>query len=301
MSAPFVTTIDLSISEKLRQGLLNQGFTLTQPAYTLYQAKKKGVSCTLYISGKLVVQGKESAAFIEFFLEPEILQTFTFRYDEPDAPLSVNDSSGRIGIDESGKGDFFGPLCIAGVYAEGDAVAELKKLGVRDSKELKDDQSLAVAKKIRAKYQHSIIKIGPTRYNELYDKFRNLNSLLAWGHATAIDNLVKETGCTNVIVDKFANERVVQQALERKGVEVDLTQRVRAESDLVVAAASILARAAFLEGLSALSREMEITLPKGGGSRTLSVGRQFIGRHGVEALPKVCKVHFKNYQSIVAR
>ena len=101
----FVTTIDVKIADKLMQDLVNQGFEITNPAYTIFLAKKKGISCTLYQSGKLMVQGKDMAEFLEFYLEPQILGTFKFTYQD----LTI-DTKARIGIDESGKGDFFGPL-----------------------------------------------------------------------------------------------------------------------------------------------------------------------------------------------
>lgn len=289
----FVTTIDLSLADKLKQGLIDQGFELTQPAHTCFSAKKKGVSCTLYTSGKLMVQGKEMATFIEFYLEPEILKATPFTYQDD------VDTNGRIGIDESGKGDFFGPLCIAGVFAEGDAVKQLKTLGVKDSKSLNDTTIVKIGRKIRADYAHHIVKINPLKYNELYDQFRNLNKLLAWGHATTIEQLVVATGCHDVIIDQFAAENVVLTALKRKQLEVSLTQRHRAEEDLIVAAASILARQAFIEGLESLGREFNLELPKGASSQTIRVGRTLVQKYGPDVLKRVAKMHFKTLDAIL--
>ncbi len=292
--ACFVASVDLSLAQKLKSDLEQMGFVLTTPQYTVFSAQKKGVSCTLYSSGKLTVQGKDKDDFILNYLEPEILNTFTYAYPE----LGV-DMQARIGIDEAGKGDFFGPLCIAGVQAAGEEkVKELLNLGVKDSKKLGDAAVLKMAKKIKETFPTSVVRIFPKTYNELYSKFKNLNRLLAWGHATAIEELVKKTGCKEVIIDKFGGEHLVIQAVAKKGIAIDLTQRVRAEEDVVVAAASILARAAFLEGLERLSRTFDTPLPKGANHGIVQAANAFVAKHGKEMLHEVAKLHFKTTEQI---
>lgn len=291
----FVAQIDLSIAKKLRTDLEEQGFEFTKPPYTVFAAKKKGVSCVLYESGKLMVQGKEMSAFMEFYIEPEILKSFIYTHAE----LNI-DQNARIGIDESGKGDFFGPLCVAGVYAEGKAILHLKEIGVKDSKLLSDEAIHKVARQICAEYEHHIIKINPLRYNELQKQFGNLNLLLAWGHATAIEQLVKSTDCHNVIVDQFAAEHTVINALHKKKLEVQLAQRHRAEEDLVVAAASILARHAFLNSLEKMRVEFDMNFPKGASKATIEAGRKFVREYGVENLGKVAKLHFKTTNEVLS-
>lgn len=297
MSSPFVATLDASRADKLKADLRSQGFELTMPPHTAFAGKKKGLSVTLYLSGKLVVQGKEMASFIEFYLEPEILQSFSYGYKEVLHSEDL-DLSPHIGIDESGKGDFFGPLCIAGVYGDKETITALQKIGVKDSKQLTDSMAGTLSKKIRACCPHHIVRINPPKYNELYGKFNNLNTLLAWGHATAIDALVVQTGCKTVVVDQFASKHVVENALKRKQLEVSLTQRHRAEADLVVAAASILARHAFLDGLARLGEDIGITLPKGASAQTVSVARQLLKKFGPEVFTKVAKTHFKTYREL---
>ncbi len=290
----YVIQFDLKLSETLRQGLERQEFSLSQPPYTLFQGKKKGLSVTLYASGKLVVQGKETKEFIEFYLEPEVLGTFSLGYAELDQDLSPH-----IGVDESGKGDFFGPLCIAGVYGDEETIPELEKIGVKDSKRLKDDAILKLAEKIRKKCPYHLVRIGPKRYNELYEKFGNLNLLLGWGHATVIENMMAKTGCSRIIIDQFAAEHVVETALRRKGQTAELIQRTQGERDLVVAAASILARAAFVEGLSQLEKEMKLKLPKGASAMTIESGRKLVAQYGSQILSHVGKLHFKTAQTIL--
>ncbi len=292
----FVTKIDLNLAAKLKNDLKEKGFVLSQPEHTLFCGKKKGVTLALYTSGKLVVQGKEKQEFIEFYLEPEILKNLSFTN-----PTVFLDKTARIGIDESGKGDFFGPLCIAGVFAQGEEVVALNKIGVRDSKEIGDKEIFVIAKQIRAQFATHIVRISPKKYNELYQKFGNLNHLLAWGHATCIEALQLKTGCQNVIIDQFAKESVVEGALKKKGISLNITQRTKAEEDTVVAAASIMARASFLEGLERMGKEYSFLFPKGAGSGVLKAGREFLTRSGETALREVCKEHFKTLDQILGK
>ena len=289
----FVAEIDLSLTEKLKEDLIDQGFILKPAPYALFSAQKKGISCTLYTSGKLTVQGKGMEDFIEFYLEPEILHTLTFSHPETQIDLKA-----RIGIDEAGKGDFFGPLCIAGIYADEQKIRELLSIGVKDSKRLTDKTILSLSIKIKQICPHSIIRLFPKKYNELYGKFRNLNRLLAWGHATAIAELVEKTHCKEVIIDQFASEHVVIQALEQKKLEVSLTQRHKGEEDPVVAAASILARAAFVDGIEKLEIEYGTPLPKGASAQVIDAGRKFVAKKGKEQLEYVAKLHFKTTQEL---
>jgi ribonuclease HIII len=207
--------------------------------------------------------------------------------------------SGHIGVDESGKGDFFGPLVVAACYVGPEHLAELE--GVRDSKKLTDKVALALAGKIRAVCPHSIIAIGPAKYNELYAKFRNLNSLLAWGHARAIENVLEVQPANLVISDQFASGGLaVKKALYEKGKGVEFRSMVRAEADIAVAAASILARAEFLRRLERLGEEFGMPLPKGA-TNVIATGKRFVAQHGPDALPNVAKMHFKTSGQVLAK
>ncbi len=295
----FVASIDLALAEKLRNDLETQGFVLSSPAYTVFSAQKKGISCTLYSSGKLTVQGKDMGEFIEFYLEPEILGTLSYTHGKEEL-LAKLDLSTRIGVDEAGKGDFFGPLCIAALKADEAEIKQLLELGVKDSKKMGDPIIIKTAIKLKERFAHSVITIYPKRYNEMYQSFQNLNQLLAWGHATAIEELSAKTGCSKALIDKFGGAYLVENALKRKKLTIDLVQRTHAEEDPVVAAASILARAGFLYGLSQLGKEVGIELPKGASSIVRAMGRQIFENQGVETLDKVCKKHFKTYAEVTS-
>ncbi|MBS0626228.1 MAG: ribonuclease HIII [Verrucomicrobia bacterium] len=289
----FTATIDIKLADKLQTDLVSQGFEIAKPPYTIFSAKKKGISCTLYESGKLTVQGKEMDPFIEFYLEPEILQEFKFSH--PEAHLNLVP---HIGMDEAGKGDFFGPLCIAAVYADGPGIQEMQKIGVRDSKMLSDDTILKLAQKIRTAFPYTLIRLFPKKYNELYAKFKNLNRLLAWAHTAALGDLSAKTGCKEAILDQFADKHVVGNFLKQKKLEINLEQRVKGEEDLVVAAASIVARAGFVEGMKTLSEEFGLELPKGANKRVIVAARAIVEQKGIEALSSAAKTHFKTMQEI---
>jgi len=206
----------------------------------------------------------------------------------------------RIGIDESGKGDYFGPLVVAAVFVDATTEGELALMQVRDSKKISDGRILEMAPDIKTICPHSIIAIGPQKYNELYAKIRNLNRLLAWGHAKALETLLERVSCVRAISDQFGDERLILNALQEKGRKIVLEQRTKAESDLAVAAASILARAEFLLRLKRLSDEVGTTLPKGASPAVELAARMVMKKHGQERLDSVAKLHFKTTQAVLA-
>lgn len=207
----------------------------------------------------------------------------------------------RIGIDESGKGDYFGPLVIAAVFVDATTHGELKLMEVRDSKKISDGRILEMAPDIKTICPHSVIAIGPQKYNELYAKIKNLNRLLAWGHAKALENLLERgVACERAISDQFGDERLILNVLQEKGRKIVLEQRPKAESDLAVAAASIVARAEFLLRLKRLSSEVGTTLPKGASPAVELAAKMIIKKHGRDRLGAVAKLHFKTTQSVLA-
>jgi len=206
---------------------------------------------------------------------------------------------GQIGIDESGKGDYFGPLVIAGVYVAREQEEPLRAAGVRDSKTLSDKQAATFAEQIRLLCPFTIVAIGPERYNSLHASFKNLNRLLAWGHARSIENLLEKVACDRVVADQFGDERFLKNALMAKGQAVTLIQKPRAEEEVAVAAASIIARAEFLRRLQELSTRYGVVLPKGASDLVITAGKEFVRRHGTEALGQVAKLHFRTTASVL--
>jgi ribonuclease HIII len=210
----------------------------------------------------------------------------------------MNSTPGQIGIDESGKGDYFGPLVIAGVYVSPDQEEQLRLAGVRDSKAVSDKKAANLSTQIRSLCPFTIVAIGPERYNNLHASFKNLNKLLAWGHARAIENLLEKVSCDRIVADQFGDERFLNNALMAKGKTVKLIQKPRAEEEIAVAAASIIARAEFLRRLQDLSTRYEVTLPKGASDLVITAGREFIRKHGAEALGQVAKLHFRTTEKV---
>jgi len=267
--------------------------------YARFAFESPKCNVVFYESGKLVVQGKGTQEFVEFVLEPEILQQVKLGYE---TVLNPNLLLPRIGVDESGKGDFFGPLCIAGVYVNEQIISAWKDLGVRDSKNISSDKKISeLAEKIRKTpgcVTDSVV-IGNEAYNRLYAKMKSVNTLLAWGHARVIENLLGKKYQMNpppvrAMSDQFAaSKSVLEKALMAGGREIEFVQRHKAEEDLAVAAASILARDEFVKGLAKLEKQFEMKLPKGAGKNVDEVAKQFVETRGAGELAKVSKLHFR--------
>jgi len=263
-------------------------------------------------SGKILVQGKDGklkTALQEWKQEAtsqSLQKNEQFQFAFADMPLQSLLQSpqfkgiARIGTDEAGKGDYFGPLVMGAVYINAQTETQLIKLGVGDSKLLSDIRILTLAEEIKKLCPHIIITINPKRYNEAYEKIQNLNSLLAWGYARALESLLEKVTCDHAIADQFGNEAVLQKALKQKGRQIKLVQMPHTEVDIAVAAASILARSEFVQQTVWLSIKMGIPLPKGASeSSIVTVGREIVTKHGKEALTEVAKFHFSITEKIV--
>lgn len=203
-----------------------------------------------------------------------------------------------IGVDESGKGDYFGPLVIAGVYGDKESKLALEKLGVMDSKALTDKKIRELAIKIKGLCPYNIVVVGNETYNSMYQKINNLNKLLAWGHARVIENLLGEVKCDYALSDQFGNESFIKNALMEKGRAIKLEQRPRAEENVVVAAASILARDQFLAKLQEMNQNYGMVFPKGASQGTIKAAKCFAEKFGKNELEKVSKLHFKTTNNI---
>jgi ribonuclease HIII len=283
----------------LENYLREDGFTFREVPYAKFAGEKNKTNVVFYTSGKLVVQGKGTQEFVEFVLEPKILQEVKLGYE---TVLNPELLAPRLGVDESGKGDFFGPMCIAGVYVNESVIAAWKDIGIRDSKNISSDRRIAELAEIIRKTPGcvtAVVPIGNEAYNRLYHTMRSVNKVLAWGHARVIENLMGNAGRMNpppirAISDQFAYDKaVVGKALMNLGRTIELVQRHKAEEDIAVAAASILARNEFVTRLSALCKQYEMTLPKGASAAVDAAAKEFIAKHGVENLPKVAKMHFR--------
>jgi len=293
----YTIVLNAELYPKLRKDLTEQGFDLKKTPYSFFTAVKNKLHVTLYKSGKLLIQGKDTPDFIQFYLEPVLLKRINFAYE--DVLNDIQTHEPRIGVDESGKGDYFGPLVVAGVYVDPEKEKVLSKLGVKDSKLINDKKIKVLREKIIELCPFSVVVIGPDRYNELYDKIGNLNRLLAWGHARVIENLLSKVNCDRVIIDKFGNNKFILDALMKRGKKIPVVQKVRAEEDISVAAASVLARGEFLRRIVRLSKEVEVKLYKGASKQVEEAAKELIQKHGVEILKKSAKMHFKTTKKVI--
>ena len=266
----------------------------------MFFAQKEKLSVAVYEKGpKVLLQGRGVEDFVKFTLEPEILREARLGYEEVHAPEMFEP---HFGVDESGKGDFFGPLVIAGVFVDRQSARQFLDLGVQDSKRIGSDARIhALAKQIRgiAREGSDVVAIGPARYNELYQKFGNLNGLLGWGHARVIENLLaRKPDCPRSLSDQFADARVIEKALLQQGQKIRIEQRPRAESDIAVAAASILAREAFINWLDRKGKELGVKLGRGGSETIKRAATAIVEKAGPQMLSKVAKVHFRTAHEV---
>jgi ribonuclease HIII len=213
----------------------------------------------------------------------------------PDDNTELEPSYPYIGTDESGKGDYFGPLVVAGVYTTPAVVSELTKLGIRDSKELSDNQIINFASQLKKMNQiaFDVVQISPEKYNTLYEKFGNLNRMMGWAHARVIENLLSKCDAGEVISDKFGNDKLILDALQEKGRTVKLTQVTKAERFTAVAAASIMARESVVKWFNSQSKKYKLDIPKGSSTDVEKFAKRFLEKYGEEVLKKMVKHHFK--------
>jgi ribonuclease HIII len=280
---------------KLSALLEKLGFEFSPKQWTIFFAQKNKLSVAVYEKGpKVLVQGRGVEEFVQFELEPKILGEAKLGYEEVHSPEMFQP---HFGVDESGKGDFFGPLVIAGVYVDPGIARKFVDAGVVDSKRIGSDARIrALADMVRASSLGLVetVLIGPAKYNELYEKFGNLNRLLGWGHARVIENLLaRKPGCLRSLSDQFADAGVIRASLLKHGRKIAIEQRPRAESDIAVAAASIVAREAFINWLDRKSKELGLRLQRGVSPGVKESARKLVEMNGPGALREVAKVHFR--------
>jgi ribonuclease HIII len=282
--------------------LLNMGnYKRKTVPHTVIAVEAQDCVVNLYTSGKCLVQGKGAEDFVIFFLEPNVLLSATVGYEELLNPDRV---SPHMGIDESGKGDFFGSLVASAVYVDPDLAHAMQDIGVKDCKQLTDKAVFFIGNKTRqllGPKRFALVAIGPEAYNRLYAKMRNVNTLLAWAHARCIENLLETVpDCPRAVADQFGAKQVIERALMKKGRSIKLEQRHKAESDIAVAAASVLAREAFLRGLGRLGETHGIQAHKGCSEQVKASAIELIKKSGPAILLKTCKCHFRTTDQVLA-
>lgn len=286
--------------QELEQILRESAHPTKKVPYTRFAIEGPDFNVSLYTSGSCVVQGKGAQEWITFTLEPLVLKEARLGYEEV---LDTDQNTPHMGIDESGKGDFFGPLVIAAAYVDETLAPRLKALNVRDSKTITSDK---VAEQMAHEIEKALagrsvlITIGPRAYNRLYSKMRNVNTMLAWGHARAIEDLLARVPqCPRALSDQFGPTQMIERALMAKGRAIKLEQRPKAESDIAVAAASVLARAGFLRALRGVGESLGATAPKGASPQVRAAAEEAVRRHGPGILLETAKCHFKTTDEVL--
>ncbi len=295
MAASYTLKLPPLDAPRVKAFFAERGFELGDVPYAYWQARGPGCNATFYTSGKLLLQGKEADVYRGLLGDetPDARPYHRALQKQPRPPPAL-----WIGTDEAGKGDYFGPLVVAGVAVRREDLDVLHTLGIDDSKALADARLPEMAQGICALCRTEVLSIGPAKYNELYARIGNLNRLLAWAHGKVIENLLEAGPVDWVLIDQFAQGPTMRRALGPLGQKVSLTERTKAEEDPACGAASVLARNTYLRGLAALSKKWGVRLRGGAGAPTLASGREFLKVHGREALNEVGKVHFATTQQI---
>ena len=293
--------------------MVNGNFRKREVPYSLYSIEGDHFNATLYQKEKhgkrkVCIQGSKAEDFVLFQLEPLVLGAASLGYEKE---LSPEAFSAHAGSDESGKGDYFGPLIVCCAYTDERLSDQMQELGVRDCKQMTDKSVLSVGAKLRqllGPTGYSTVKLGPAAYNRLYAKMRNINRMLAWAHGTAIEELLEKRGnCPRVVVDQFAaTEDTILRALKERGRRAKVEQRHKAESDIAVAAASVIARELFIRACLEMGKEcfgesQDERIPLGSSDpRVRTLAEDMVRRNGPVWLMNHCKAHFQTTDKVLS-
>ena len=299
--------------------MLSGNYRKREVPYSLWSIEGDGFNATLYskekhAKRKLCVQGAKAEDFVLFVLEPNVLGSATLGYETVLDPTLI---APHAGSDESGKGDYFGPLVVCCAYTDENLSAQMQELGIKDCKQMSDKAVLTAGAKARALLGpdgYSVVKLGPAAYNRLYAKMRNINRMLAWAHGTAIEELLtKRSGCPRVVVDQCApTEATILRALKPLGKKAEVVQRHKAESDIAVAAASVIAREIFLRDVAKMSEEIFGSEPPAEGEekpkvpigssdpKVRALAEEMVRKEGPVWLMNHAKAHFQTTDKVLA-
>ncbi len=297
----YTIKLDDAQMEKLRAAVAKKYWEEVEVPYARFAFKGPKVNVTAYTSGKVVVAGKETEDFVQNVIEAEVTGLAQLGYDDVHHPEWFEP---HAGLDESGKGDLFGPVVAATVIAERAQIEAWRKAGVRDSKSIEDSQILKLDELIRATPGAvvEVVYCGMAKYNELMLKpHANLNRLLAWQHARALEAALQKKWVPRGLLDQFSKEPLVQRELKKRGLErFHLEMRTKAESDPVVAAASVVARAEFVRIMRDLAREFGAKLQFGAGAQAKAQAAEMVEKFGARALGRFAKLHFRTSYEVVS-
>lgn len=290
----FTITLNNGEQSRSKDVLLANGWIQENDSnqYVSYRFKSvSGSVAILYSSGKLVFQGKEDFTSLIANIKEEI-------------DSNMNGFQSHIGVDEVGKGDYFGPLVVVGCFADIEFARKGKLLGFADSKKFTDGKITKLFESVKDyPYYYSSI-VYPKEYNKLAKEYGNVSILLAKQHSLVIEKGLKDLQtkgieCNHVVIDQFSSSKNrVLDELGQLGRSINLEQFHRGESDIAVAIASVIARGIFLEEWEKMSKKYNFKFPKGS-SNVLGSAREFVGNFGTSELENVAKTGFKTTKSIM--
>ncbi len=268
-------TIDLYELEELRNYILKTDLkrVSTKNEYELLRVKDGNVNIVVYKSGKIVHNGTmESQKVIDTILKKEL----TYDY--------------ILGSDETGKGEWYGPLVVEGVALTPDLILKCRKMGVRDSKTMAKSQLMAIAQKLtKMKFVRTFRILLPEVYNLRYEEFQDegktLNDMLAWAHSAVIKEIIGQIKFSNakVVIDKFDFEKTEYRLSSIDRANLEIIQKTKGESEIPVAVASIIAKYIFESEVDLLNTEYGLDLRN---TTPAEIDPKI--------LPFVAKLHFKN-------
>ncbi|WP_337865076.1 ribonuclease HIII [Ignavibacterium sp.] len=287
---------------KLKNLLQKEGYLVDEPTKKQYNYEvdiskgKNRLKLLVYFGKKglkTVLQGNVNS---EFYKQIDSVLNFKFNFQDDE----LSEPEAYIGSDESGKGDFFGPLVVAAFAYNKEVGKNLSDLNIQDSKEISDDEIRKISFEFNKRYKDriSVIEIHPKKYNELYEKFRNLNSILIWAHSKAIEELQNKFHYSQIVIDKFCSEDLIREELNKKLADYDLMLTEKAERFKGVAIASIIARSKMLSWFKKKSAELKINIPMGASDKVNDVASHIKNKCGNDVLSELIKLHFKNFKTI---
>ena len=283
-------------AEDIFNSLTRAGWEFRPLLHATFQAKGDGFVVSCYLSGKLVVQGKRVDFFEQTYLSSQVMA-----HGNPSARIKTKEQEYKVprgdslGSDEAGKGDTFGGLVVCAVAVAESQWELLQAAGIDDSKALTDKRMKTLAPWLMETVDSEIIILTPSQYNEgHFNNGKNVNKLLTQLHADVLQKLSERTTYNMAIVDRFGSNLPVNKELVRRKLPLSVYEVPRAEAYVPVAAASILARVAFVDSMKALEETWGLDIPLGSGAPIPSALRRFLQIHGKEKLSEVAKVHFQN-------
>ena len=262
----------------------------------LRMKNNNGSVCTLYTSMKVVFQGRED--FQELI---KLVKDRTYSEGKSNVPAELIP---HLGVDEVGKGDYFGPLVVVACFVNGKFLRDIELLGVGDSKKISDNRIRSIYQEIKDYPYYYVSIVNPKEYNKQIKELKNVSILLAKQHSKVIemgleDLAEKGVECKEVVIDQFSSRksRVINE-LGSLGKKIKFIQFHRGESDIAVACASVIARAIFLQELDKMNEEYYFAFPKGA-SNVIEAGREFVKKNGVGELENVAKISFKTTKKVI--